>query len=195
MENATEALLMAGAVLLLIIALTVNITSFTSLKKQVDEIVEQEEAINLATDENGDYINYIENADDIREVGVETILTSIRRMEREDYTIYIKYDNLVDAIKSADEKKIAEKTKESLITKLSDTQKYKDEDLIEADKEIVKISISEITNDLIELVQGVIGEHKFNEYIGIYQEKTNEGVLEDDIKTYRVITYVYVEGT
>ena len=39
MENASEALIMAGSVLLLIIALTVSISSFSRLKVQTDEIV------------------------------------------------------------------------------------------------------------------------------------------------------------
>ncbi len=39
MENATEALMMAASVLLLIIALTVSITSFSNLRIQVAEII------------------------------------------------------------------------------------------------------------------------------------------------------------
>lgn len=39
MENASDALIMAGSVLLLIIALTVSISSFSNLRLQVAELM------------------------------------------------------------------------------------------------------------------------------------------------------------
>ena len=64
MEDAVEALYMAAAVLLLLIALTVSISSFTKAKVQVEEINESETGIDLAQDESGQYINYMSKNND-----------------------------------------------------------------------------------------------------------------------------------
>ena len=93
MEDAVEALYMAAAVLLLLIALTVSISSFTKAKVQVEEINESETGIDLAQDESGQYINYMsKNNDKNRSVGADTVISSIRRISRESYTIYIDGD-------------------------------------------------------------------------------------------------------
>ena len=83
MEDAVEALYMAAAVLLLLIALTVSISSFTKAKVQVEEINESETGIDLAQDESGQYINYMsKNNDKNRSVGADTVISSIRRISR-----------------------------------------------------------------------------------------------------------------
>lgn len=94
MENAVDALIMAGSVLLLIIALSVSISSFTKLRVQVDEIVKTEQTVDLAKDEDGNYINYITNsADDVRTVKAETIISSIRRVPKENFVVCISFKN------------------------------------------------------------------------------------------------------
>ena len=99
MENATDAIIMATSVLLLIIALSVSISSLSNLKTQVQDILSQRDEVDLSTYsvKNGEttttsYNNYIKNNTDIdvRKVKAETIITLIRRMRKENYTIYIK---------------------------------------------------------------------------------------------------------
>ena len=99
MENATDAIIMATSVLLLIIALSVSISSLSNLKTQVQDILSQRDEVDLSTYsvKNGEttttsYNNYIKNNTDIdvRKVNAETIITLIRRMRKENYTIYIK---------------------------------------------------------------------------------------------------------
>ena len=97
MENATDALIMAGSVLIFIIALTVCISSFTTLRVGIDDIVTQTETVEMAKDSSGNYINYIQAQDDsIRIVGAETVVTSISRAIKEDYVVYIKLKNFND---------------------------------------------------------------------------------------------------
>ena len=56
MENASDALIMAGQMLIFIIALTVCISSFTTVRAEVNRIVGENEEIRMAR--NGDtYIN------------------------------------------------------------------------------------------------------------------------------------------
>ena len=60
MENATDALIMAGSVLLLIIALTVTISSLSNLRTQAQDILMERDRLEIAQDSKG-YINYIKN--------------------------------------------------------------------------------------------------------------------------------------
>ena len=78
MENASDALIMAGQVLIFIVALTVCISSFTTVRTEVNRIVGQTEEIRMAKD--GDtYINFMtsENSSSNRTVGAETVVTSM----------------------------------------------------------------------------------------------------------------------
>ena len=97
MENATDALIMAGSVLLLIIALTVTISSLTNLRTQAQDILDDRDQLLATTDESG-YINYLKVVEIKmkRIVGIETVMSSIRRMTKEDYTIYIQTNNITD---------------------------------------------------------------------------------------------------
>ena len=77
MENVADALYMAAAVLILLGALAVSVSSFTKLKAQVQEIIEIDEKSDMAKDVD-DYINYIKSNTDVnRQVGVETIIPTI----------------------------------------------------------------------------------------------------------------------
>ena len=50
MENATDALIMAGSVLLLIIALTVTISSLSNLRTQAQDILMERDRLEIAQD-------------------------------------------------------------------------------------------------------------------------------------------------
>ena len=58
MENASDALIMAGQVLIFIIALTVCISSFSSIRIGIDNVIDQTDTIKLAKDSDL-YINFI----------------------------------------------------------------------------------------------------------------------------------------
>ncbi len=184
MENATEALIMAGSVLLLIIALTVSISSLSNLRTQAQDIIMERDRVEITQDSEGSYINYIKNDDkDVRIVGIESIISSIRRMWKEDYTIYLATNNLLT--------EIPQELRVSNVENLSNTQ-------IIQGKNIIKLSQAGVGNQLVKdekiLTEiynySKVNDKKFKEYIGIYQNKAIEGVSEANKNTYKIITFV-----
>ena len=170
MENATDALIMAGSVLLLIIALTVTISSLSNLRTQTQDLLDDRDQLLATTDESG-YINYLKsggNDSDVRIVGIETIMSSIRRMAKEDYTIYIQTNNIISSIP---------------------------DDLMTDEKKYIKLTLSGVGNKYVNdntvtgTIYNTLKSIKFKEYIGIYQNKTAEGVSDANKETYKIVTY------
>ena len=93
MENAVDAIYIAGAVVLLLIALTIGISSFSTQIAQIDEIVEADERVDIVTEETGEFVNYISHSDSERIVSVDTIVNTLYRSYKENYTVYIKLKN------------------------------------------------------------------------------------------------------
>lgn len=177
MENSTDALIMAGSVLLLIIALSVTISSLTNLRTQAQDIFDDRDQLLATTDDSG-YINYLQSGNkDKREVGIETVITSIRRMTKEDYTIYIKPKNNISDLGS----------------------EYNDIKVnVDGNSNSIKLNLSGVGNKyvnhknlskILSILYSNFESDKFNEYIGTYQNKTVEGVSEANKSTYKVITY------
>lgn len=86
MENAVDALKMAGAVMLFIIALSTSMVAFTQVRETSDII------INYA-DRETEYINgdfYYEATGLERKVGLETVIPAIYRVYSENYKIVFK---------------------------------------------------------------------------------------------------------
>lgn len=182
MENATDALIMAGSVLLLIIALTVSISSLSNIRTQAQDILMERDKVELTQDSRGGYLNYIKNDDkDVRIVGVESIISAIRRMWKEDYTIYLATKNTLSGIPL--------ELRPDNIENLNNTQ-------IIQGKNIIKLSQAGVGNQLIKdekiitEIYNNLKEKKFKEYVGIYQNKTIEGVSEANKNTYKIITFV-----
>ena len=76
MENAVDALKMAGAVLIFVLALSLGITSFSQARQASDAILDFQ-------DRETEYINgdfYYETTGTERTVGLETIIPSIYRV-------------------------------------------------------------------------------------------------------------------
>ena len=99
MENASDALIMAGEMLIFIVALTVCISSFTKVRVEIDKIVGQKETVQMAkNEENQEYVNYIKSKknNSIRVVGAETLFPSMYRAIKENYVIYIKLKDYQD---------------------------------------------------------------------------------------------------
>ena len=171
MENATDALIMAGSVLLLVIALTVAISSLTNLRMQTQDILSERDQLMVTSDEAG-YINYLRNnGEDKRTVGIETIITSIRRMTKEDYTIYIKANKSLNLDAKYNDIKVNNDGKFIRLSLSGTDNKY--------------VKDSELTNSIYENLKN----KRFKEYIGIYQNKTSEGVSNANKNTYKIITY------
>lgn len=103
MENAVEALKMAGSVLLFIIALSVAILSFTISRESLDKIIKYADRESLRI-ENDSRFYYIANDNDIddvsrredrtkRYVGLETIIPTIYRSNTERFKIIFEFNS------------------------------------------------------------------------------------------------------
>ena len=195
MENATDALIMAGSVLLLIIALTVSISSLTGLRAQVQDITMARDQLQETKDANG-YLNFITSeTNDVRTVGVETIISSVRRIQKEQYTVYISLSQSIpDALLP-----VKIKTEKAQTYKVDYTSN-KEKEIIPQNKEILCFTAKNgryknINNETISALYDALKNRdgstkEFKEYIGRYQEKTSEGVSEANKETYKIITFV-----
>ena len=207
MENASDALIMAGSVLLFIIALTVAISSFTSLRVQFDEIAEARDQVQMSreydatTGNYGDYINFLKNdiSKDIRQVRVEAIITTIRRMRKENYVMYLSIPNLINTnilkefvVKNTDIKEqlygnntIISQSSGILLKFSMDKQ-----DIIFYDKAEGEINLrQELNNELLSELYKIAKDNTFKEYIGEYRLHL-EGVSDANDKSKKIITYI-----
>lgn len=190
MENATDALIMAGSVLIFLIALSVCVSSFTTLRAGIDQIVDQTETVDMAQN-SGEYINYIKRSNAIRVVGSETVVSSMYRAKKENYVIYIVLKNsLINSLINSNE---FEKT--GMIVKIPDIKKSADNIIINKNENVIKLigsyDFDYILNKL-KLYES-IKDKKFEEYLGVYQDNTD--ATEENKITYRIITYVEYEKT
>lgn len=100
MENATEALYMAAAVLIFMLALSLTLSSFSSFRTDLDRLITAEERVDEATitDSSGktSYINYISSQNELRTVGIETVANSLYRVYKENYMVVMKLKNMED---------------------------------------------------------------------------------------------------
>ncbi len=185
MENANDAIIMAGSVLMLLIALAITISSLNSIKKETQDFIDQKNQLMMTSDENG-YINYLKSDNDdryaIRTVGIETVLTSIRRMTKEDYTIYIEPKTSISGLEGN-----------------YDALRVKVDDNINS----IKLSLAGVRNRFVNdenltkvlyAIYDSLKNAKFTEYIGVYQNKTIEGVSDANKSTYRILTYREIEN-
>lgn len=183
MENASDALVMAGQVLIFIIALTVCISSFTTVKSEVNRIIGEPETIEFAKGDNG-YINYIESRDNgsTRVVGAETVISSMYRAVKENYVIYIKLDKPDELIGTT-----------TVTTSATKDVVVNGETKIQSGEKIIKVTIGAGTNQQVNsiLKSGFYDKIKdltFNEYLGEYQNASD--ATSENKPVYRIITYV-----
>jgi len=196
MENAADALIMAGQVLIFIVALSVCISSFTTVREEVNRIIDEPETINLAKGSNG-YINYIQARDNnaTRVVGIETIISSMYRAIKENYVIYIKLSNPNDYNITITGIDTITATKD-ITKKINNT----DTTYISRGDTLMKITIGEDTNQDVNSILKAAGgnfydtlsDKNFYEFLGEYQDNNN--VTTENKQTYRIITYVDVEA-
>lgn len=199
MENAIDALYMAASILLLVIALAVGISSFSNLRISADRILNFGDRVDKATvEENGNkvYINYIANTDssDVRTVKADTVMTTVRRVFKESYTIYIKTKNMPT---------YGTNLANTVISTEKD-QKYNNNLLISKNEQIIKISIDgenyknlvetgsyhKVSDSFMDQLYDLIKNSYFKEYLGIYQIETEGDVSSANKNTYRTITFI-----
>lgn len=111
MDNAVEALYISAAVLVFMLALSLTLSSFSTFRNDLENIILSDERIDTAaiteTDEEGkikqNFINYISSSEECRTVGIETVANSLYRVYKENYIVVIKLKNPndYDAFKSS----------------------------------------------------------------------------------------------
>ena len=202
MENASDALIMAGEMLIFIVALTVCISSFTKVRVEIDKIVGQKETVQMA--KNGDeYINYIKSKEtkSIRVVGAETLLPSMYRAIKENYVIYIKLNEYDDDYIKNSRIVLTKATKDVSAIKRNSDGTTSSSTVIHNGDDIIKITIGSKTAEINQNVNAIfkdnekkffkyIKERKFYEYLGEYQDWAVTGVSSEDRAIHRIITYV-----
>ena len=196
MENASEALIMAGQIVVFLIALTVCISSFTNVRAEVNRIIGETYQIRMAKD-GEDYVNFIESrkSSSIRVVTSDTVISSIYRAVKENYVIYLKLKD-TSWIDKNYIKTINAKT----------TSNVKDSSgnaIINENDVLIKITVGTETNQEVDKVlrkkdapggggnlYEKIKDSNFNEYVGEYQDASN--VETENKQTYRIVTYVEI---
>lgn len=197
MENASEALYMAFAVLIFVLALSISISSFSLARQTSQAVVE-------LTDREYDY-TYVSIGDTTREVGAETIVPALYRAYKENY-IVIFFDKNGDPL-NVYQKKVNRK--------YESTNEINLENEAIANQEKATLFIDCLLNGKLDgnfnnskNLQGqgfysIIEKKKFKEELGIYyieDLKNEEDSTDDDLisesdinKTEkRVITYTEI---
>lgn len=188
MENASDALIMAGQILIFLVALTLCISSFSDLRTNIDRIIGQTEVVELAKD-GDEYINYIQSKDgnSTRIVGAETVVSSMYRAIKENYVVYIKLNENSDYESIKDKVIIKNATKDI---------KVGNNAIINKDDKIIEVGIGEGKNQDVNKILSdgklfdTIKDKNFQEYLGEYQASSEQAVTRENKITYRIITYV-----
>lgn len=198
MENAAEALKMAGAVLIFVLAISIIILSFGQVRETADIILDYRDRETMYID--GNY--YYEASGTERQVGLETIIPTITRAYIENYKIVFEGLNQpIYTITLSDGEEIK---KYSLDLETNQDSIYKnvilanDEQKSEflcgilyhqfkesADDFNKKFNIKVGDKSLYELLQN----KKVTEYLGVYYQDDNENVPDVNKTEKRIITY------
>lgn len=115
MENATDALKMAAAVLIFVLALSISINAFGEARRTSQVILDYR-------DREYDY-TYITSGTTQRQVGLETIIPSIYKAYKENYKIIFDIQNIND--------------KNGLYSKKNENSKYDEINYIDLEKEVL----------------------------------------------------------
>ena len=196
MENASDAIIMAGSVFLLLIALTLGITTFSRVKTQIDDIVTSRQKVEYAIDtnseENNSLLNFIKSKNEYtRTVQIETIVTTLRRIRKENFDVYIWFEDLDNGSDFPEEIRKVLKNDENF----ADIQVSRDEiylrfSLSGTANRYVEDKNSDNFDKVLKMLYNKVGNKKFKEYYGIYKEKTDEGVSDVEKSDNKIITYI-----
>lgn len=87
MENATDALKMAAAVLIFVLALSISINAFSEVRQVSDIILQYNDREYERIDKKYHYLYFVEEDKTERLVGIESIIPSIYKAYKENYKI------------------------------------------------------------------------------------------------------------
>ena len=91
MENAADALKMAGSVLLFIVALSVAILAFSQARQAIDAVLKFSDRESLAIEDDSRFYYLSSTSNTKRYVGKETIIPAIYRAYKENYKIIFDF--------------------------------------------------------------------------------------------------------
>ena len=190
MENAVDALKMAGAVLLFVLAISVAIVSFGQAREAADTILDYKDRETVYIDGN----LYYQATETERTVGLETIIPTIYRAYIENYKIVFQgLNEPIYTLKLSGDTKIAKYTIDletktttdgiqiNNVALANDEQKseflcgilYKDFSKSGSEENFKKkYNVDLPTNSLINRLKGT----KITEYLGVYYLNDNENV-------------------
>ena len=213
MENAADALKMAGSVLLFVMGLSIAILAFSQARESMDIVLSYSDRESLSIEGNPRFYYLSKDNDTSRYVGKETIIPAIYRAYKENYKIVFKFPDdyylFKQEVKNAKglnkEKKIStlDLANQSLSSDLASRQFlngiiYGDFEYENEKSKNDYINKFKITPNDISLYQYLTEKestYKIKEYLGTYYIEDVNGTSEVNAvnKTEkRVITYEFV---
>ena len=205
MENAVDALKMAGAVLLFVLAISVAIVSFGQAREAADTILDYKDRETVYIDGN----LYYKTTGTERTVGLETIIPTIYRAYIENYKIVFEgLNEPIYTLKISGNTEIkkytidleTKKTTDGIqinnVALANDEQKseflcgilYRDFTKSGSQDKFEKKYNIELPRDNISLINRLKGK-KITEYLGVYYQNDNEDVPDVNKTEKRIITY------
>lgn len=205
MENAADALKMAGAVLLFVLAISVAIVSFGQARETADTILDYKDRETVYIDGN----LYYQATETERTVGLETIIPTIYRAYIENYKIVfeglkapiytLKLSGNTDIKKytiDLETKTTTDGIQINNVALANDEQKseflcgilYRDFTKSGTQDKFEKKYNVELPRDDISLINRLKGK-KITEYLGVYYQNDNENVPDVNKTEKRIITY------
>lgn len=205
MENAADALKMAGAVLLFVLAISVAIVSFGQARETADTILDYKDRETVYIDGN----LYYKTTGTERTVGLETIIPTIYRAYIENYKIVFEgLNEPIYTLKLSGNTEIkkytidleTKKTTDGIqinnVALANDEQKseflcgilYRDFTKSGSQDKFEKKYNIELPRDNISLINRLKGK-KITEYLGVYYQNDNEDVPDVNKTEKRIITY------
>lgn len=205
MENAVDALKMAGAVLLFVLAISVAIVSFGQARETADTILDYKDRETVYIDGN----LYYKTTGTERTVGLETIIPTIYRAYIENYKIVFEgLNEPIYTLKLSGNTEIkkytidleTKKTTDGIqinnVALANDEQKseflcgilYRDFTKSGSQDKFEKKYNIELPRDNISLINRLKGK-KITEYLGVYYQNDNEDVPDVNKTEKRIITY------
>ena len=205
MENAVDALKMAGAVLLFVLAISVAIVSFGQAREAADTILDYKDRETVYIDGN----LYYKTTGTERTVGLETIIPTIYRAYIVNYKIVFEgLNEPIYTLKLSGNTEIkkytidleTKKTTDGIqinnVALANDEQKseflcgilYRDFTKSGSQDKFEKKYNIELPRDNISLINRLKGK-KITEYLGVYYQNDNEDVPDVNKTEKRIITY------
>ena len=205
MENAADALKMAGAVLLFVLAISVAIVSFGQAREAADTILDYKDRETVYIDGN----LYYKTTGTERTVGLETIIPTIYRAYIENYKIVFEgLNEPIYTLKLSGNTEIKKYTIDletktttdgiqiNNVALANDEQKseflcgilYRDFTKSGTQDKFEKKYNIELPGDDISLINRLKGK-KITEYLGVYYQNDNENVPDVNKTEKRIITY------